>query len=223
VRAAHRLQRMVRGRVAIAALVIYALAAASSTPAAENASLAVRATPLAGPLARLYTTQDAPCPSDPPALRAPQVVAELTDGKRFRVTLTGASVELQPIAPCKASRDEVHTALLPGTRPEHGSGTLREAWLAEPTLRYRHDIFVRPENAAAVHVMTADGHELRYAAPPDAVIEDRVLRLAHVWGTGAVLTAQSSAQDGAAVLLLGVTGGRLQRIAESPPIGTPHR
>jgi hypothetical protein len=222
-RAARCLHHMMRGRLAVAALAMSVLVSAGATSAAENATMAVRAAPLAGPLARIYTSRDIPCPSDPSAQGAPQVVAELTDGRRFRVTLAGTSVGLQSIAPCTAHGNDAGMGLLPGTRPQHGSGTLREAWLAEPTLRYRHDIFVRPEDAAAVRVRTAKGRVLRYAAPPEAVIEDRAPRLVHAWDTNAALTVQSSIQGGAAVLLLGVKGDRLQRIAESAPIGTPHR
>jgi hypothetical protein len=222
-RGAHRPRDMACGRVAIAALSACALAAATPTPAAENASMVVRAAPLAGPLARLYTTQDAPCPPDAAASREPQVIAELTDGRRFRVTLAGTSVLLRPIPPCEVSRDATRTALLPGTLPQRGSGALREAWLAEPTSRYHHEIFVQPENAAAIRVLTANGRVLRYAAPPDAVIEDRLPRLVHAWNTDAVLTVQSSTEGGAAVLLLAVRGERLQPLAESAPIGQARR
>jgi hypothetical protein len=45
----------------------------------------------------------------------------------------------------------------------------------------------------------------------------------NAWGGDAVLTVQSTVQGGAAVLLLGVTGDRLQRIAASAPIGIPQR
>lgn len=113
--------------------------------------------------------------------------------------------------------------MLPGTRSQRGSGELREVWLADPTERYRHDIFERPGNAASIRALTASGRGVRYSAPPDAVIEDRLPRLVKAWNQDAVLTVQSTSTGGAAVLLLGIADDRLQRVAESAPIGTPQR
>ena len=64
---------------------------------------------------------------------------------------------------------------------------------------------------------------VQYSAPPDAVIEDRLPRLVKAWDQDAVLTVQSSSTGGAAVLLLGVVGDRLQPLAESAPIGISQR
>lgn len=185
--------------------------------------MAVHAVPLPGPIARLDTGRQAPCPSDSAALRKTPVIVQLQDGRRLRVALTGAKLALQPIPPCAESQDGKRAGLLSGTRPQRGSGELREVWLAEPTRIYPHDIFARPGNAASVRAVTADGRELRYAAPPGAVIEDRLPRLAHAWGHDVALTVQSSTQDGAAVVVLGVSGDRLRQIAASEPIGTPRR
>jgi len=100
---------------------------------------------------------------------------------------------------------------------------VRQVWLAGLTERYRHPIFERSGNASSVRVLTGAGIQLRYSAPPDAVIEDRLPRLVHAWGQDAVLTVKSTIQGGAAVLLLGMSGDRLQPLAESAPIGTPQR
>lgn len=183
--------------------------------------MTVLAAPLPGPVARLESRHR--CAADATDARNLQPVVLLENRRRIRVGLEAGSIALKSMPPCANGRQAEPPDLLPGTRPQHGSGALREAWLAEPTLRYRHDIFNRPENAASVRVLTAGGSELRYPAPPDAVIEDRLPRLVHAWGGDAVLTVQSTIQGGAAVLLLGIVEDRLQRLAESAPIGTPQR
>ena len=183
--------------------------------------MTVLATPLPGPIARLATGER--CASDPSALRNTQVVVLLRDGRRFVVDSDGRSLGLRALSACSADPSGEYSGLLPGTRPRRGSGELREVWLADPTERYRHGIFERPGNAASVRALTASGRVVQYSAPPHAVIEDRLPRLVKAWGQDAVLTVQSSSTGGAAVLLLGVSGDRLQRLAESPPIGTPQR
>jgi len=152
-----------------------------------------------------------------------EVFVELQDGRRFQVRLRHGTLALDPLAGCPGEPIGTRPDALPGTLPLRGAGSLREVWLADPTLRYRHAIFERPENAASVRVLTDSGREMRYTAPPNAVIEDRLPRLVRAWGGDAVLTVQSTLTGGAAVLLLEVASDRLQRLAESPPIGTPHR
>ncbi len=179
------------------------------------------ATPLPGPVARLDPGTG--CPSGAPAPRDSPVAVLLGDRRRLQVGLARGAVALKSLPPCANESQGGRPDLLPGSPPQRGSGELREVWLAQPTLRYRHDIYEKPENAASVRVLTATGRELSYSAPPDAVIEDRLPRLVHAWGGDAVLTVQSTTQSGAAVLLLGVIGDRLQKLALSAPIGTPQR
>ena len=177
------------------------------------------AVPLPGPVARLDSGSRCPATSSNPS----EIFVQLQDGRHFQVRLRHGTLALDPRAICPGEPIGARPDALPGTLRLRGAGSLREVWLADPTLRYRHAIFERPENAASVRVLTDSGRELRYTAPPDAVIEDRLPRLVRAWGGDAVLTVQSTLTGGAAVLLLEVAGDRLQRLAESPPIGTPHR
>jgi hypothetical protein len=210
-----------RRRLAAAALSLVTLGAGSLAIGAEGAAMTVLAAPLPGPIARLATGER--CASDPSTLQRTRVVVLLRDGRGFLVDVDGRSVHLRALPACLADPSSDHSGMLPGTWPQRGSGELREVWLAEPTERYRHAIFERPENAASIRALTASGRVMQYSAPPDAVIEDRLPRLVKAWGQDAVLTVQSSASGGAAVLVLGIAGGRLQPLAGSAPIGTPQR
>ncbi len=210
-----------RRRILATALTMCTLGAGNLTIGAERAAMTVLAAPLPGPIARLAPGER--CPSDPAAFRDAQVVVLLQDRRRFLVDLEPGSIKLRALPACSTDPSGEHSDVLPGTRSQHGSGELREVWLAEPTERYRHGIFVRPENAASIRALTASGRVVQYSAPPDSVIEDRLPRLVNAWGRDAVLTVQSSSTGGAAVLLLGIVGDRLQRLAESASIGTPQR
>jgi len=212
----------VAGRQAFAiALALGAAAAPGLARGADQPLMTVRAAPLPGPLARLDPGAEADCPGDSAAPQAAAVVL-LADGRRFQVALEGAKVAFRSLPTC--AREPAQRAdAVPGARAARGTGTLREAWLAEPTLRYRHPIFARPEHAASLRVRDASGKELRYAAPPDAVIEDRLPRLARAWGRDVLLTVKSTPHAGAAVLVLDAGGSALQVVAESEPIGTPQR
>jgi hypothetical protein len=209
-------------RLAVAALSsIGALGAGNLAIGAERAAMRVLAAPLPGSIARLASGER--CPADPTTSENPQVAVLLQDGRRFRVDVEGPSIMLHAIPTCSADPSPEHSGMLPGTRSQRGTGDLREVWLAEPTERYRHDIFERPGTAASILARTASGRVVQYSAPPDAVIEDRLPRLVKAWGQDAVLTVQSSSTGGAAVLLLGIADNRLRRLAESAPIGTPQR
>jgi hypothetical protein len=205
----------------VAALAVCGWIVGLPTRAAEGAGLAVLAAPLPGPLARLEPRQH--CPSQNADARDPPPVVVLQDRRRFRVGLEAGSIALEPMPLCATGGRPTPPGILAGTRAQSGSGTLRQVWLADPSQRYRHAIFETPENATSVRALTATGTELRYSAPPDAVIEDRSPRLVQAWGQDAVLTVQSTIQGGAAVLVLGIVGDQLQRLAESVPIGTPQR
>jgi hypothetical protein len=211
----------VRRRLAAAALSLITLSAGSQAVGADSATMTVLAAPLPGPIARLAAGKH--CASDHAGLRSTQVVVLLQDGRRFLVDMDGRSIDLRALPACSAEPSDLRPGMLSGTRAQRGSGELREVWLAEPTERYRHDIFERPGNAASLRALTAGGRVVQYSAPPDAVIEDRLPRLVKAWGEDAVLTAQSSPTGGAAVLLLGIVGDRLQPLAESAPLGTPQR
>jgi len=207
--------------LAAAALAACGAGVGQSALAAEGPGLGVLATPLHGQLVRLEPRQH--CPSQNVDSRDPLPVVVLEDGRRFRVGLEAGSIALEPMPSCAMGGRPTPPDLLAGTQPQHGRGALRQVWLANPSQRYRHAIFERPGNATSVRALTAAGTELRYSAPPDAVIEDRLPRLVQAWGEDAVLTVQSTIHAGAAVLVLGIAGDRLQQLAESAPIGTPQR
>jgi len=211
-------------RVAVAALLLGSVAIARPGLGAEAAAMTVHTLSLPAAGARLESADDCRAEAGSASRSGVSGVIVVLDARqRFRLTLRKSDLSLEPLVACVQDQPEAPPDALPGTRPAQGTGELRRAWLAEPTLRYRHHIFVQPENAASVRVLAADGREFRYDAPAGAVIEDRLPRLVRAWGSESVLTVLSTSTGGAAVLLLGLADGRLQALAESAPIGTAQR
>lgn len=212
--------RPARG-AARAARALFVAALCLAPPIGAETALRALTAPLPGALAALDDAAHDLCAPGPPPAQG--VVAVLADERRLRVSLEGSRIRLAPAAPCTAAPRTLPADLLPGTLPQPGAGAIAEAWLAAPTLRYRHPIFVRPENAARLVARLADGRTLAYAPPADAVIEDRRPRVLRLGASDAILTVQSTAGAGAAVLLVGPGADRLEVLAESAPIGTPSR
>jgi len=212
---------MVRRLLAGVAVLLGSAGAGHLALAAGGPALAVLAAPLPGTLARLEAPHQ--CLSDTADSRAARPIVVLADRRRLRVSLEAGSILLASLPPCATGTAAARPDLLAGTQPQRGPGALRLVWLAGPTRRYHHAIFETPGNASSVRALTDSGNELQYSAPPHAVVEDRLVRLVRAWGQDAVLTVQSTNQEGAAVLVLGIAGDRLQPVARSAPIGTPQR
>jgi hypothetical protein len=114
---------------------------------------------------------------------------------------------------------------LPGSHIVRGSNLIAEAWLAEPTTRYRHFVLGSQFEAASLRVALRDGRMLTLRLPETSVFEDRRPRLADLDGDGTdeVVVVRSYLDRGAALAVAGIRGGKLEIIAETPPIGIPHR
>jgi len=74
--------------------------------------------------------------------------------------------------------------LIPDGRVVRGTGSIRRAWLAEPTAEYDHGILGDGIEAAALKVETADGVVLSVPAPVGTVFEDLSPRLWDIDGDG---------------------------------------
>lgn len=110
-------------------------------------------------------------------------------------------------------------------RLARGSRNIAEAWLAEPTARYRHFVLGAPYEAASLKAVLRDGRTLTLRLGEDSVFEDRLPRLADLDGDGndEIVLVRSYVDRGAALAVIGVRGDRLEIIAETPPIGIPNR
>lgn len=116
---------------------------------------------------------------------------------------------------------------LPGWTVAIGDGGdgVHRAWYADPTDRYPHGVFGRPENAGALVVEDLRGRQAILRLPADSVFEDLTPRIADFNGDGQndVLAIRSSVRAGAQIVVYRLAGGALFESAATAPIGRPNR
>jgi hypothetical protein len=113
---------------------------------------------------------------------------------------------------------------LPDLRIARGERNISEAWLTEPTTRYRHFVLGAAYEAASLTVLLKDGRRLTLRLPETSVFEDRLPRLADLDGDGKdeIVLVHSYLEKGSALAVIGVRGDGLTILAETPPTGRPH-
>jgi len=113
---------------------------------------------------------------------------------------------------------------LPDGHDVRGTKDIRRAWLADPTTRYSHGVLGDRTEAGSVVVETRNGTRHTVSAGPDAVFEDLHLRLVDFGdGDDSVVVVKSYLKKGSSLAIIGRQRGRYAVLAETPPIGTPHR
>lgn len=162
--------------------------------------------------------------TEAPSLHTVLIVDE--QGRRSRARLQGQGLVVEPFGACKLPDRVERSDLVDRGRVSEGTGVIAEAWLASPTLKYRHDILGDVVTAAEVRALNRQGDELRYRLPDDAVFEDRWARMVVVDGQDALLVIRSGLSNGAAAMLLGfdrvaADAGALIPLAQSAPLGKP--
>jgi hypothetical protein len=112
---------------------------------------------------------------------------------------------------------------LPDLRIARGEKNIAEAWLTEPTTRYRHFVLGADYEAAGLAVLLTKGPTLRLRLPETSVFEDRLPRLADLDGDGndEIVLVRSYVDRGAALAVVAARGDKLTIIAETPPTGRP--
>lgn len=110
---------------------------------------------------------------------------------------------------------------LPDLRMARGGKNIAEAWLADPTARYRHFVLGSDFEAATICARLGDGRTLKLTLPETSVFEDRQPRLADLDGDGLdeIVIVRSTVGQGAALVVAGVVSGEIKIIAETPPTG----
>jgi hypothetical protein len=144
-------------------------------------------------------------------------------GLWYRLTIghKGPSLTFLDVGP-KQDRPE---GALPDSRVAIGVGDIARAWLAEPTDRYDHGILGDKLEAGALVVVRRDGSQQTLRLKPDAVFEDLEPRIADLDGDGhdEVVLIKSSLTQGSSLAVIGLRKSRYEIVAETPPLGAPHR
>lgn len=123
-----------------------------------------------------------------------------------------------------AGHAEQRPGALPDQRIARGDKNIAEAWLTEPTTRYRHFVLGAAYEAAGLSVLLKDGRTLTLRLPETSVFEDRLPRLADLDGDGddEIVLVRSYIEKGSALAVIGVRGDKLTILAETPPTGRPN-
>ncbi|HEX5213596.1 MAG TPA: VCBS repeat-containing protein [Pseudolabrys sp.] len=144
-------------------------------------------------------------------------------GLWYKLTAAGGKASLAFIdTPPKAERPE---GALPDGKVATGSRDIARAWLAEPTTRYDHGILGDKIEAASLVVETRDGKRQTVRLKDDAVFEDLEPRLADLDGDGhdSIVVVKSSLKRGSSLAVIAARRGKYDIVAETPPLGAPHR
>ena len=114
---------------------------------------------------------------------------------------------------------------LPDTRIAVGQHDIAKAWLAEPTDRYDHGILGDKIEAGSLAIETRDGKQHLLRLKNDAVFEDLEPRIADLDGDGHddIVVVKSYLKRGSALAVIAERKGRYEIVAETPPLGAPHR
>ncbi len=116
----------------------------------------------------------------------------------------------------------------PGALADHrvarGSGVIAEAWLGDPTTRYRHFVLGSDYEAGSLVVRLKNGSLRKLVLPETSVFEDRQPRLADLDGDGVdeIVVVRSYLDRGAALAVVTLKGDQLTIVAETPPTGRRH-
>ena len=118
---------------------------------------------------------------------------------------------------------------IPDARVTVGRRDIQEAWLTRPTRRYDHGILGDAIEAGGLAARDPRGRRVELVLPEGEVFEDRMARLVDLDGDGRdeMVVVHTYLDRGAALAIYARRGAgageRILRLAESAPIGSPHR
>ena len=131
-----------------------------------------------------------------------------------------------------APPEESEATLPPGKALPDGTVTyapewsdLNAAWYADPTDRYGHGALGDRIEATTLVVERKDGRRSTITLPDTEVFEDRAPYIVDLDGFGHyhLVTIVADVTNGAAVVVFAVTDGGIERVAQTPFIGTRYR
>jgi hypothetical protein len=145
-------------------------------------------------------------------------------GLWYRVALNGTQATLAFVDAPRARPDNPTGALADG-HVVSGSRDIGRVWLAEPTTRYDHGVLGDKIESGALIVETRDGKLHTVRLTDDAVFEDLEPRLADLDGDGhdEIIVVKSYLARGSSLAIVALRKGRYDIVAETPPLGGPHR
>ena len=157
-----------------------------------------------------------------------QVMAQLDtpQGAPYQaLTLRDGALRLRPRPGYRKRAPQRHAGMLPDGIVTVGHRDIAAAWLTGPTRRYDHGVLGDAIEATGVRARDAAGRVLSFILPDDAVFEDRQVRLADLNGDGGdeIIVVRSYLKTGAALSVLRPGADGLKLVAETRPIGRPHR
>ena len=114
---------------------------------------------------------------------------------------------------------------LPDGRVVTGKHDIIRAWLAEPTKRYDHGILGDAIEAGSLVIERRDGTRHVVRLNDDAVFEDLEPRLADLDGDGhdEIVVVKTYLKRGSSLAVIAERNGKYDIVAETPPLGAPHR
>jgi hypothetical protein len=123
------------------------------------------------------------------------------------------------------ARPKAPAGALADGRITKGTRDIARVWFAEPTTRYDHGILGDAIESGALMIETRDGKQHTVRLKDDAVFEDLEPRLADLDGDGhdEVVVVKSYLKRGSALAVIALRKGRYDIVAETPPLGGPHR
>lgn len=125
----------------------------------------------------------------------------------------------------KGKDGELPEGALPDSRVAAGTRDIARAWLAEPVDRYDHGILGDKIEAGSLVIKARDGKRQTVRLKDDAVFEDLEPRLADLDRDGhdEVIVVKTYLKRGSALAVIGLRDGKYEILAETPPLGAPHR
>jgi hypothetical protein len=144
-------------------------------------------------------------------------------GRWYRIDMSGSRIALIPVsAPAKPALPD---GALPDGRVATGKHDIVRAWLAEPTTRYDHGILGDAIEASSLVIETRDHARHVVRLNDDAVFEDLEPRLADLDGDGhdEIVVVKTNLKRGSSLAVIARRNGKYDIVAETPPLGAPHR
>ncbi len=145
-------------------------------------------------------------------------------GGNFHIGLKGGKLVLN-VKEKNNIKGKRPAGILPDGDITYGNRNIKAAWLTGTTRRYDHGVLGDDIEATGMAIELAGGRRLELKLGPQSVFEDRLARLADLDGDGKdeIIAVRSYLDKGAALAVAKPGPQGLRIIAETWPIGIPHR